>query len=266
MKSKKYLSLAVVLVSVFSLVFVSSALAQTTGDKGQPNQSRSAQMRNLKVQKLNQKPAIFGMVSAVNGNIITMTSKQGLGMMGRGENATTTVTIKSVTFTVDATNAVVTKNNATSTVSSIIVGDTVVVQGTITGTDVVATNIRDGQIMNRGVKKTASSTPPVMGNGEPVIAGKVSAINGNSLSITNNSNFTYTIDVTNAKITQGKNTIAVTNILVGDMVIVQGTVNGTAVTASSVMDQTKVKTNGQMKNTPGFFGRIGGFFAHLFGF
>ncbi len=49
-------------------------------------------------------------------------------------------------YTVDATNAKIYKGSVTSTVavSDIAQGDTVMVQGTITGTNVAATVIRDG--------------------------------------------------------------------------------------------------------------------------
>ena len=57
------------------------------------------------------------------------------------------------------------------------------------------------------------------------------------MTVTNKSNVTYTVDATNAKIVQGQNTIAVSNVAVGDSVVVQGTVNGNSITASSVIDQ-----------------------------
>ena len=91
--------------------------------------------------------------------------------------------------------------------------------------------------------------------------------------ITNKSNVNYTVDVTNAKISNNSNTIvSVSNIAVGDMVIVQGTVNVNSVVASSVIDQAKPAsstttapgTAGQSHQ--GFFGSIGSFFSRIFGF
>jgi hypothetical protein len=79
------------------------------------------------------RPAAFGTVSAVSGNIITLTSKM--------KNATTT-------YSVDATNAIITKgigkSTTTITASGITVGDRLVVQGTVSGTSITATSIRDG--------------------------------------------------------------------------------------------------------------------------
>ena len=65
----------------------------------------------------------------------------------------------------------------------------------------------------------------------------------------------------------------ISNVAVADNVVVQGAINGTSVSAYSVIDQ-KVKTgvgdsNGGDKNQkPGmsFFGGIGNFLKHLFGF
>ncbi len=72
-------------------------------------------------------PVIAGVVGAVSSTTITVNT-----------NASTT-------YTVDATNAkIITKKNASSTLSSISVGDKVVVQGTVSGSNIVATNIYDG--------------------------------------------------------------------------------------------------------------------------
>jgi len=87
--------------------------------------------------------------------------------------------------------------------------------------------------------------------------------------ITNKSNVTYTVDVTNAKILEGQNTVTVSSLAVGDSLVIQGTVNGNSVTASTVLDQ-KISTTTTGTTTPpqhkGFFGAIGSFFSHLFGF
>jgi len=165
------------------------------------------------------------------------------------------------------------KNNVVGTISSIAVGDTIMAQGTLTGTNLVATTIRDG-VMARKTPGTNNGQPeakgqmpsPFTGNGQPVIAGTVSAVNGSVLTVTNKSNVTYTVDVTNAKIVQGQNTIAISGVVVGDSVIVQGTINGNSVTASSVIDQKATSTTTNAPKHQGFFGSIGSFFSHLFGF
>jgi len=212
--------------------------------------------------RANMKPAVFGTVSAVSGNTITVAGKQGFGT-----NAVST------TFTVDTTNAKITKNNVAGTISSIVVGDTVMAQGTLTGTNLVATTIRDGQ-MGKGILGNTNKTPfvsPITGNGQPIVAGTISSISGSTMTITNKSNVSYTVDTTNAKIVQGSNTISISNIAVGDTVVIQGTVNGNSVVASSVIDQAKSvnTTNSGTTTQPehkGFFGMIGSFFGKIFGF
>jgi len=314
MNTKKYISVILGLATVGSLALAMSASAATMqwGNGG-------------------QRPGVFGTVSAISGDTITVTGMQ-------RPNSTTTA----ATYTVDATNATVTKNNTASTVSNIAVGDTVAVQGTLNGTSITATSIRDGVMMGgarggRGIGGTVASisgttltvtgktgpnggtattytvdasnatvtksgasssvlgiavgdtvmvqgtvsgtnvtatsirdgqAPSIQGNGQPVVAGKVTSVSGTTLTIANNSNTPYTIDASSAKVTQGQNTITTSNINTGDTVIVQGTVNGTSVVASSVIDQTRpasTTSSSSGQQNPGFFGSIGQFFMHLFG-
>lgn len=185
-----------------------------------------------------QRPAVVGSVTAISGTTLTVTQMQ-------RPNATTSAAV----YSVDASNATVYKNNATSSVSSIATGDSVFVAGTVNGTNVTATVIRDGKFAGRG---GANGAPGMMGgkggskgpqltfqgNGQPVVAGSVTAVSGNTVSITNKSNVSYTIDTSSANIQkQGTGTTTVSNIAVGDTVLVQGTVNDNAVVASSLIDQ-----------------------------
>jgi hypothetical protein len=229
-------------------------------------------------------PGVFGTVASISGDTITVTSK------GFGSNTT------AKTYTVDATNATVTKAGAASTVSAIASGDSVMVQGTVSGTNVTATKINDGVVPGMGGRGGgpgmhggfASSTTPrtkmqaagianITGNGEPVIGGTVASISGTTLTVTNKSNVTYSVDATNATVNKSGATSTISAIGTGDSVIVQGTVNGTAVVASSVIDQgvapaasTSTANPSASTSHGGFFGDllggIGGFFQHLFGF
>ena len=218
---------------------------------------------------------VVGTVSAISGSTITLSGRQGFA-------STTTMT----TYTVNASSAVVRKGNATSTVSAIAVGDKVMVQGTVTGTSVTAKVIIDGvynQMMggrgqngNRNNPGSASSTP-FMGNGQPIVAGSITAISGSTITVTTMSSTTYTVDATNAKILQGPNPVSLSTLTVGERVIVQGTVNGNSVVATAIIDQVghiaapgstqQGQNNNKGQNqSKGFFGNIGGFFKHLFGF
>ncbi len=264
MNIKKIVAIGSIVTAFTSLIFAIPAFAQVGvnvqgGPRGQGG--RMGMMR----------PGVFGTVTAVNGDTVTVTGQQGFGS-----------TSPQTTFTVDATNAVVTKNNTTSTLPSVAVGDKIFAVGTVSGTNVAATMIRDGVMMgmrgrgpggtgapgqNKGGWAGATSTP-IQGNGQPVVAGTVSAISGNQLTVTTKSNVTYSVDSTNAKFVIGNNTqAALSNVAVGDTVIVQGTINGTSVTASTVIDQTSKSAGGSNPPAhPGFFGGIGQFFMHLFGF
>jgi hypothetical protein len=266
MNIKKYIYGFMVLVMFATLATAVPVLAATPSYTG----------RGGMMNRGNIKPGVFGTVSSVNGNILTVASKQRSKPVS---GATTAPTTSPITYTVDATNAKITKNNVAGTISSIVVGDTIIAQGTLTGTNLVATTIRDGA-MARGVGvgenkinnpggQNGAGTPAIVGNGQPVVAGTVSTVSGSTITITNKSNATYTVDATNAKIVQGANTISISGIAVGDMVVVQGAVNGNSITASSVIDQkpvvaTAVGTTAQPSR--GFFGSIGHFFSSLFGF
>ncbi len=199
------------------------------------------------------KPGVFGTVSAINGDTLTVTGRGGFGgprpMTTGGTTSVAPTAPTPVTYTVDATNATVKKNNATSTLSAIVVGDTVMAQGTLTGTNLVATMIRDGVVPTtrsangapgKPGQNWASSTPAFAGNGEPVTAGDVTAVSGTTVTITNKSNVTYTIDASNAKVVSGQNnTATVSNIAVGDSIVVQGAVDGNSVIATTIIDQAK---------------------------
>jgi hypothetical protein len=239
---------------------------------------------------------VFGTVSGVNGNTLTVTATA-RPTRPMPEQASTSVAMPSVVagtvYTVDATNAKIYKGSATTTVSvsAIATGDTVMVQGTVTGTNVAATVIRDGvggmmggqpgmpgRGFGRGASSTPSTTPIIQGNGEPVVGGSVTAISGTTLTVTNTSNVTYTISAASATVVVKGASSTLANVAVGDNIIAQGTVNGNSVTASSISDQgvkggsassTGIQSQGDVgigAHLGGFFGAIGGFFQHLFGF
>jgi hypothetical protein len=73
-------------------------------------------------------------------------------------------------------------------------------------------------------------------NGGGGAVGTVSAINGTSITLAGKNGTTYTVDVTNAKITKAKSVIQPSGIAVGDTLFVGGTLSGTSITAKVVMD------------------------------
>jgi predicted lysophospholipase L1 biosynthesis ABC-type transport system permease subunit len=90
-----------------------------------------------------------GVVASISGTTLTMTEEANEG---------------GATYTVDASNATITKNGAAASLSSIAVGDKIFVKGTVTGTTVVATSINDGHggavghMGHRGTPGSGTST------------------------------------------------------------------------------------------------------------
>lgn len=76
--------------------------------------------------------------------------------------------------------------------------------------------------------------------GRPGMGGAVAAINGTTLTITSQDGTTYTVDTAKAKITRGfgpnTETLALTDIKVGDKIGVMGTISGTNITAKTIID------------------------------
>ena len=224
-------------------------------------------------------PGVFGTVSSISGSTITVSSK---GWQRGGPNGSSTPAVPAMTYTVDASNAVVIKNGATSTISSVVSGDMIAVEGTVSGSNVTAKVIRDGfkpganpmngKIGMGGMGMGARGALP-QGNGQPVIGGSISTINGTSLTVTTKSNIVYNVDASVATVTKGNATSSVSSLTVGDDVIVQGAVNDTSVSASSVIDRGAAKTpsSNLVNSQPGkgiapIFKGIGDFFHGLFGF
>ena len=276
----KIITSVIILSAIFGLGFTGHSYAATSPK----TQEQGGVPSHGQFQGNRQRtPGIFGIISVINGTNFTVLSK------GFGPNSATT------TYSVDASNATVMTNKATSTLSAISVGNSVMVQGTINGTSVIATIInlneglgaglgrRDEQNPNKSFnfknassttqRRNASSTNVMEGNGQPIIGGTVSSISGTIITITNKSNVSYKIDTSAATIVKENNKISLSDLTVGDSVLVQGIINGTSVTASTITDQspaingasTDKKVDNKQKSN-GFFGGIGSFFAKLFGF
>lgn len=94
--------------------------------------------------------AILGIVTSVNGSTIMVDGKMG----------TSTAT---TTYTVDTTNAKIFKDKATTTVSAILTGDKVLVEGTVSGTSVTANFIYDGKLPLNGKALGAFAEEPIRG-------------------------------------------------------------------------------------------------------
>jgi len=207
---------------------------------------------------MHDRSGVFGTVTAVSGSTITVQGKT----FARG-----TLVNNGASYTVNAGAAIIDKNRTAITVAGISVGDTIMAEGTVSGSVVTATRIHDG-ITVKGTqgddrKDNGGATIPD-GNGQPVVGGTVTAVSGNTITFTNKSNVSYTADVTNAKIIKNGSVAAASTIAVGDTVLAQGTINGSSVVAVTFIDSAKASQD-ENNSSFGFFGVIGHFFAHLFG-
>jgi hypothetical protein len=262
----KYLKYVLVGSIVLSSILASYvALAASADVRGQvqvqPGMGRPPEMGSGRGEMMgNRGSGIFGTVSEIDGSTLTVVSVE------FGPDKT------EKTYTVDASEATVMKDQDTSTLGSIDVGDTVMVQGTVDGTSVTATLIRDGVLR----QQNGDMEPIIEGDGNPVIGGTVTAKEGSILTVTNKSGVTYTVDVSDATIQKGGAEGSVSDIEVNDAVVIQGEVNGNDVIASSVIDSGALTSDNnkdekvERRGFGGFIGGIisgvGGMFHNLFGF
>jgi hypothetical protein len=200
------------------------------------------------------RPELVGKVTAINGTTLTV--------VGKGKERESSA---STTFTVNASNATILKGGATTTVSALLVGDVVLVQGTISGSNIEAKVIHSGV---RNKDKEKEDKPKILSNGQPVIMGTVTAVSSTTLTVSGKSNTsastTYTVNASGAKfVVKGNASTTISSIEVGDSVIVQGAVNGSSVVATTVIEKGAEDNKGKGK---GFFGRIGNFFKNFFRF
>ncbi len=188
------------------------------------------------------RPAVTGTVTAVNGTSITLSGFAPLAFTP-GSTPLTKPAVKPTptTFTVDASNATVSRGFGTSTtaiaVSAIATGDRLAVFGTLSGTSVTATKISDipagtmpfgfGPQGNHGLGGPRSSNPKMVPG--TVAFGSVTAVNGSDLTIQqrafrNQATTTETV-VTTSATTFKKNGQAATlaDISVGNLVMANGT-------------------------------------------
>jgi hypothetical protein len=168
-------------------------------------------------------PAASGTVTAVSGNTITVTDKRtGTSYSVDASSAA----IQKFTPPASGTTPATKPTPATISVSDIAVGDNVTVQGTVSGSQITATKITDGMMMGRG---------GFGGHGQQGAMGTVSAINGNTITLTGKNGKTYTIDATSATVKKVSDS-TVGSITVGDTLMVNGSMSGSTVTATNIVD------------------------------
>ncbi|MDD5318319.1 MAG: DUF5666 domain-containing protein [Candidatus Pacebacteria bacterium] len=174
---------------------------------------------------------VVGSVTGVSGSTISLV----------GKFASTT------DYIVDAANAKIVKNGSTINVSDIQVNDVLLVRGTVSGTNVAATNIVDGK---PGVNHSEN-----IQHKSNISIGTISAINGASFTLDKWEHGTTTAATALTVVTDnntlfklnGKtatSTGGVGNLAIGQRVVVLGSVANNTVTATSVNIMARLPVRG----------------------
>ena len=158
----------------------------------------------------------------------------------KSENSINIVIPNGTSYVVSTTNAEIWVNkDKKATIADLIIGDKVLVQGDITGSSINAKRIMTIHLPDN------------------MVIGKITNINGTTLTLTGSDNKIYTVVASDADVKiKGDKDAQLSNLSVGSNVIIKGDVNGTNVTASTI-------TEGKIK--VGFFHRFGLFFKNIFG-
>lgn len=182
-----------------------------------------------------------------------------------------TVTAKtSSTMTVKANSdgAIYTVNTADTSVrkqgekdadiNDIAVGDSVFIRGEVSDKTIDAKSIISVNIPKNAVAKKNLSG----------VAGVVTNVNGNTITIKTKADVVYTIDADDARIRSKDDSDAeVSDVKVGDTVLAQGTIDNKSVDASVIIaiDEDSIKDKEiKAEAKAGFFHKIGLFFKGLF--
>jgi len=175
----------------------------------------------------------------------------------------TTITVKAnnngTIYTVDTTEASVRKQGEKNAdMGDIAVGDSVFVRGDTTDKTIEAKSIISVNLpKNAVVKKNLTG-----------VAGVVTAVTGDTITIKTKTDVVYTIDADDARIrTRDDKDAATTDIKVGDTVLAQGTIDNKSVDASVILaiDEDSIKDKEiKAEAKVGFFHKIGLFFKGLF--
>jgi hypothetical protein len=253
MTSKKYTKTALTAAVLGTLLGGGSVFAQTPAPtntqphgKGEMKEMRQEMKENRKEvkeikQEIKELPTVAGTVIAINSSSLTI-------------SGATAPKMATSTFSVIATpSTTVLKNKATTTISKISVGDKVAVLGTLSGTTVTASSIMIDPSVQGIIKEMKNNDKKeilslMQGANVPLVGGSISAVSGETFTMINKGGTSYTVNASEAKVAKGgQGTTTVSTLKVGDMVMVQGVVNGTAITANSIILQPAKALEKEMK-------------------
>jgi hypothetical protein len=184
--------------------------------------------KTISDRSMNGRNIFSGKVTAVSGSLITINS-----MAGKTKN----------TYTVDASAAVLSKGMGKGTpttiaLTDIAVGDQIFAIGTLSGTNVAATSVRDISASAAHNSKQTAKSP--MAKPSNLFSGTVTGVSGSTITMTGLNKTVYTVNAATAVFTKGMGktatTITLADIKVGDRILATGTLSGTAVNATTVRD------------------------------
>lgn len=185
----------------------------------------SVSAKDINDQSFVGRDVFMGKVTAINGAALTINSMT--------KSASTV-------YTIDVGSAVLTKGATTAiTLANISVGDQIVAIGALTGTNVKAVSLMDLGAGKMDKKDKAEEKPAITAN---IHSGTVTAINGNSITIDSmfgKTKTTYAVDASTAVLTKGRGTgmaIVLSNIAVGDRLMITGPLSGTSIKATAIRD------------------------------
>jgi len=182
--------------------------------------------KTINDRSMNGRNIFIGTVTVANGSVLTIDT-----MAGKTKTS----------YTVDASSAALLKGmgkgtTATIAITDIKTGDRIFAIGTLSGTNVSATSVRDLGQFN---KKNNSNKTAIIRKGN-MFMGTVTSVNGSTIAATGFNKTAYTVNAANAKLTKGMGKdaaiIVLTDIKIGDRISAVGAVSGTTVAATSVRD------------------------------
>jgi hypothetical protein len=196
-----------------------------------------------------KQPGVSGTITAIDGTNITITGKDStVYVVDTASAKYVKITDPVVTTTATAGTERPKPTVTDITLADLKVGDTLMVRGSVSGTQVTATEVTVGTF-TRGAGGIGGHmggnhdhAPDGTARTKPAAAGIIQTVDGNTVTVKDRNNTVYTVDASSAKIlkdsgTRGTAPIAgtVADLTVGNMLMAQGTVNGTTVIATEIM-------------------------------
>jgi hypothetical protein len=194
-----------------------------------------------------RQPGVGGTITAIDGTNITITGKDSSVYVADVSAATY---VKITEPTVPTTTTERPKPTITSiALGDIKVGDTVMIKGTVSGTQVTATEVAvgiftggPGGMMGHKGEASHDHAPEGEHKAKPAAAGIIQTVAGNTVTIKDRNSAIYTVDATSAKILKDSGTRGtapvqgtIADLTVGNMLMAQGTLSGSTVVATEIV-------------------------------